>query len=312
MNIVFFGSSDFSVPCLEGILGSRHRVVCVVTQPDRRKGRGLSMVGTPVKSLAIKEKLKVYQPLNINSIESIEFLKSLKPDLFVVIAYGQIFSGQVLSLPKIFSINLHASILPAYRGAAPVNWAIIKGESVTGVSIIRMSSKMDAGDIILQEKIGISQTDTAVTLEEKLSRLGASLLPDCLDSIENKTYCLKPQGNDNVSFAPKLKKEDGRINWAKPALEIYNLIRGCLNWPGAFTYYRGKLLKIYEANVLTPLDLKSLHKPGEVIDVSLEGISVACGKDNLIIRQLQLEGGRVMTARDFILGHKIGIKEILG
>jgi len=312
MNIIFFGSSDFAAPSLEALLTSGYKISCVVTQPDRRKGRGLNLSGTVIKTIALESGLRIYQPKQINTSEARGLLKKLEPDLFVVIAYGQILSRQILDIPKILAINVHASILPKYRGAAPINWAIINGEKNTGLTIIKMTEKMDAGPIIAQKTMEISDEDTAVTLENRLSEETAELLLDSLKSIAANNYNLKSQDKNMVSLAPKLKKEDGLINWAKPAQNIYNLIRGCLEWPGAFTYYNGKLLKVYKAKVGLRVSRFLSSHPGEIIDVSKEGIAVATGKDNLSIEELQIEGKRRMKIEEFIRGHKILKGEILG
>lgn len=312
MNIVFFGSSNFAVPSLKALLTTRHKISCVVTQPDRHKGRGLSLGPTEIKIISQGTHLEVYQPPRLNTPEALELLKGLKPDLFIVIAYGQILSQEILDIPKISSINVHASLLPKYRGAAPINWAIINGEKETGVSVIKMTRQMDAGPIILQKNIVIASDDTAITLEGKLSILAAELLLSSLNSIEDNSYKLTLQEEKEASFAPKLKKEDGRINWNKSAQDIHNLIRGCMGWPGAFTYYRDKLLKIYKARVISFSSNFPAHlSPGEIIEVSKVGITVATGKGNLVIEELQLEGKRKVTVEEFIAGNKIQPGEIL-
>lgn len=312
MNIVFLGSSDFGVASLEAILTSTHTISYVVTQPDKQKGRHLSQSITAVKQAALNRHLQIYQPKEINSPEAVKFLKGAKPDLFVVIAYGQILSSAVLDIPKIFSVNLHASLLPKYRGAAPINWAIINGEKQTGLTIIKMNERMDAGEVILKKTISVESLDTAVTLEKKLAIEGAALLLECLKRIENNTFELLPQDEKDVSFAPKLKKEYGLINWQNSAMRILNQIRGTLGWPGAFTYYRGKLLKIYGAKVFLSQSQARSFFPGEIIEVAKEGIIVATKKDNLIIEELQVEGGKRMRAEEFIIGHKIPPGEKLG
>jgi methionyl-tRNA formyltransferase len=312
MNIVFLGSADFAVPSLKLLLTTDHKISCVVTQPDRQKGRGLSVAGTAVKTVALEEDLQIYQPEDINAAGTITLLKKLNPELFVVIAYGQILSEELLDIPEIFAINLHASILPRYRGAAPINWAIINGESTTGVTVIKMTRQMDAGPIILQKEIGISTDDTSVTLEERLSGIGAHLLLQAIKLIETGKYDLVPQDEEGVVFAPKLKKEDGLIKWDKPAQDIYNLIRGYIPWPGAFTYYQGKLLKIYKARVSSRVLEFASSNPGEILEASKEGIAVFTGKGNIIIEELQIEGKRRMAAGDFIAGYKILPREILG
>jgi methionyl-tRNA formyltransferase len=283
----------------------------VITQPDQKKGRGLSLGATAIKVVAKEANLKIYQPEQINTSEVTNLLKGLKPDLFVVVAYGQILSQKILDIPKILPINIHASILPKYRGAAPINWTIINAEKNTGITIIKMVKEMDAGPIILQKTVDVADDDTAITLEDKLSHLAADLLLITLASIEDRNYKLMPQDKDNVIFAPKLKKEDGRINWSNPAYNISNLIRGCLPWPGAFTYYKGKLLKIYKAKVSSGVLRFVSSLPGEIVNVSKEGIAVATGKDNLIIEELQIEGKRRMRVEEFIAGHKIYVGEAL-
>lgn len=249
MNIIFFGSSEFAVPSLKAILAAKHKVCCVVTQPDRKKGRGLHLEGTVIKALAQEAGLKIYQPEDINTPLAEKSLKNLNPDLFVVISYGQILSQQILDIPKIFAINAHASLLPKYRGAAPINRSIINGDTQTGITIIKMTKDMDAGPVILQKIADINDEDTAISLEDKLSKPAADLVVESLQLIEKNNYRLREQEADKISFAPKLKKEDGLICWDKPAGDIRNLIRGCVTWPGAFSYYRGKLVKIYKAGV---------------------------------------------------------------
>lgn len=312
MKIIFFGSSQFAVRPLKALTNSVHKVCCVVTQPDRQSGRGLAMSVTPVKTKAAELNLKIYQPVKINSVQAVDFLKSFEPDIFVVAAYGQILSSEVLAVPKILALNLHASLLPKYRGAAPINWAIIKGEEITGVTAMKMVEEMDAGPLILQKSLQISPSDTAVSLEDKLSVLGEELLLQSIKGIENKTYRLIPQDEKEVSFAPKLQKQNGLINWSCPAKKINNLIRGCLDWPGGFSYYQGKLLKIYNAGICRQAVNSPSRQVGEIIEVTREGIVVACGEDALAIRELQLEGKRKMKVEEFIAGHKVSAGDVLG
>lgn len=312
MKIIFFGSDIFALPSLKALLTTKHEVCCVVTQPDRGSGRGLHLSSTVIKSHAQASGLKIYQPQNVNTTEGIKLLKDLSPDLFIVIAYGQILSEGLLGIPKIFSMNVHASLLPKYRGAAPINWAIINGDAITGITVMKMTKQMDAGPIILQKSVAIAGDDTAIDLEEKLSDTGAQLLLDALKSIQNSNYKLIPQDQKNLSFAPKLKKNDGLIDWERKAQNIYDLIRGSLSWPGAFTHYKEKLLKIYKARV-GPEDIScSGCCPGEIINVSQEGLTVVTGNNNLTIEELQIEGKRIMKVKEFIIGHKISVGEILG
>ncbi|MFH1397087.1 MAG: methionyl-tRNA formyltransferase [Candidatus Omnitrophota bacterium] len=309
MRIVFFGSSQFAVPALEALLRAGHEISCVITQPDKKQGRGMRLAPTPIKKIAISSKLKIYQPSEINTPETIKLLKNLNPDLFVVIAYGQFLAEEILNIPRILPINLHASILPKYRGAAPINWAIINAEKKTGNSIIKMVKKMDAGPILFQEETKIADNETVISLEERLSHMGVALLLISIDAIASGIYNLLAQNESKVTFAPRLKKSDGLIDWGKPAQDIYNLIRGCLEWPGAFTYYKGKILKVFQAQVIRTLNK---HTPGELVNVSSKGLSLGTGKGILLVKELQIEGKRRMSAQEFLIGYKPSIGDILG
>ena len=311
MRIVFFGSSHFAVPALQALIKSKHDIVCVVTQPDKQKGRHLHVLGTDVKSIAIAAGLKIFQPENIKSKESLNLLEKLDADLFVIVAYGQILSQSVLDIPKIMPVNLHASLLPRYRGAAPINWAIINGDKKTGLTIIYVTLKMDSGPVIMQKEIVIDDNDTSVSLEEKMRKLGAQLLTQALTNIDNRDYRLVDQDEDKVILAPKLKKEIGLIDWNTCAINIHNQIRGVLPWPGAFTSYNRKLLKIFQAEVVTVFPNHKMQ-PGEVARVDKEAIIVACSRGFLKINELQLEAGKRMSAQNFIIGHKLAAGEILG
>lgn len=310
MKIVYFGSAEFGLPSLKALIEKKYEVCCVVTQPDKQKGRGMHIAQTPIKDFALSESLKIYQPEKINTPEAIEFLSALKPDLFIVIAYGQILSKQILDIPAIMSINTHASILPEYRGAAPINWAIIDGKTQTGNTIIKMSPKMDAGPIILQSKINIKSEDNAITLENKLSLNASELLLKTLESIKDSSFRLSDQSETEVTLAYKMKKNDGLINWNKTAEDIHNLIRGCLGWPDAFTHFQGKLLKIFKTSPVMDISQVGAH-PGEIIQVHKNNILVATGKGSLLIEELQIEGKKRMEAGEFIAGHKIKPGEIL-
>ena len=313
MNIIFLGSSGFAVPALKALLRAKHKIACVVTQPDRKKGRGLHVEGTPVKQAALEAGLQIFQPQKINTPEAIEFLKKFSPDLFVVIAYGQILEKSVLAIPKIFCINAHASVLPRYRGAAPISWAIINGEDSTGVSIMKLDESMDTGPVIRSKEIKINDDDTVISLEQRLSELAAELVIDSLTLIDENRYQLIPQDESKATFAPKLKKQDGLIDWKKQAIQIHNLIRGCLAWPGAFTYYNGKLIKIYKARGVTrATGQQGTIKPGEVAEVSKNGILILTGKDYLCIDELQPEGKKKMSVEEFIAGHEVVAGSRLG
>jgi methionyl-tRNA formyltransferase len=311
MKIVFFGSSHFAVPALEAIIKSKHELACVVTQPDKKKGRHMRLSATDVKSTAQAAGLKIFQPENIKCKESVNFLKGLDADLFVIVAYGQIFSQEVLDIPKIMPLNIHASLLPRYRGAAPINWAVINAEKKTGVSIMYVDLKMDSGPVIMQKEITIEKDDTAVSLEEKLRLLGAQLLTEALKAIDKRDYRLIEQDEEKVIIAPKLKKEDGLIDWGGHAADIHNQVRGVLPWPGAFTGYRGKVLKVFNTEAVT---FFPNHKPvpGEVVKADKRDIVVACGRGFLSIRELQLEAGKRMCAHSFAVGHRLKLGEVLG
>ncbi len=307
MNIVFFGTSEFAIPSLKVLIASQHKVLALVTQPDRKRGRDLKLSPPPTKVVALGQNIPVYQPVNASGIESLEFLKKLNADLFVVISFGQILKKAALELPKLYSINLHGSLLPKYRGAAPTNWAVINGEKTSGVTIIKMNEKMDEGDIISKKEAAIGDEDTNITLTEKLSEDGAKLLLDTIKTIEKegKNLKLTKQDGSSASYAPKLKKEDGLIDWSRPAGEIHNRVRGLLPWPGAYTYYDGKTLKILKTEIASSVVLKETV-PGEVVDIVKDkGIVVRTGTENIAIEYLQLEGKKALDADSFVRGHKI-------
>ena len=310
MKIIFFGTSDLAVPALEALLLSKHKISAVVTAQDKRKGRGLKLRFSPVKIFAQKKGLPVLQPTNLQDAKFLRFLKNSSVDLFVVCAYGKILTKEILQVPKVYAINLHTSLLPKYRGAAPINWAIIRGEKESGVTVFKMNEEMDKGEIILQQKAEISFSDSAVSLSERLSRIGKDILLKSIDLIEQKRVNFRKQDENQTTFAPKLKKEDGLIDWGSSALEIYNRIRGLQPWPGAFTYFENKLLKIWQSQIVQG---KKSTEPGEIVDVdSKRGILVQTGKDKLLITILQLEGKKEMPAAEFILGHRIEIGVRLG
>ncbi|OQX84302.1 MAG: methionyl-tRNA formyltransferase [Candidatus Omnitrophica bacterium 4484_49] len=308
MRIVFFGSGNFSIPVFEYLCNQKkHQLLAVVTQPDKKGGRGYKVQHTPVKEYVLKNRIStppVFQPQDVNSVDFIRLLRNLTPDLFIVASFGQIFKREALSLPRIFAINIHASLLPRYRGAAPVNWAIINGEEITGVTIFKMNERMDAGEIISQRECNISFQDTAVTLEKKLADIGRDLLHQTLNAIVESRFQLRPQ-HGKPSYAPRLKKQDGFIHWKRSALEIYNLIRGTQPWPGAYTYFQEKLLKIFTAEIIKMDEGMRSGNPGEILDTDKEGFIVACGSGSLRIKELQPESRKRMSAREFISGYRI-------
>ncbi len=310
MRIIFFGTSDFAVPAIRALAASEHKILGVVTAPDKRQGRGRRTVFAPVKVFAKEKNLPLVQPVNLKDAEFIQFLKDASADLFAVCAFGKILTKDILQIPRRCTINLHASLLPKYRGAAPINWAIIKGERQTGVTVFKMNEYMDQGEIILQKKTDISCTDTAVTLSEKLSKLGAGAFLEAVDALERGRTTFTVQDERRVSLAPKLKKADGLVNWRDSALEINNRIKGLQPWPGAFTYFGNQLLKIWESKIV---ESNKDKEPGEIAGVDkTRGILVQTGENKLLITVLQLEGKKRMSATEFILGHKIKTGEKLG
>ena len=302
MKIIFFGSSSFAVPILEE-LAKNEDVILVVTQPDREKGRALKVAPTAVKSKAEELGIEIFQPDKVNTKEAIEFLGKFNADLFIVVSFGQILSKEVLSLPRLYCLNIHASLLPKYRGAAPINWAIANGGKETGVTIMKMNEKMDEGDILLKESVAIDPGDDAVTVSDKLSKKGAQFLLKAVELIKADKADFIKQDHSKATLAPKLKKDDGLIDWKMPAEEISNRIRAFTPWPGCFTYLDKKMLKICKARPITEL-VDKYAKPGTILEANKNGILVKTGKGALNIEELQLEGSRRMTAEEFLAGHK--------
>ncbi len=304
MNIVFFGTSEFAMPVLRRLIGSKHKVPAVVTQPDRQKGRRLKVSPPPTKVLAEANGIPVYQPPDVSGRDSISYLENLNAGLFVVVAFGQILKKEVLAIPKIYAVNVHSSLLPKYRGAAPTNWTIINGDKTSGITIIKMNEKMDEGDILFKKEIPIDAEDTNITLSEKLSDLGAEALEETMDLIQSGKAVLTPQENSQATYAPKLKKEDGLINWNEPAGRIHNKVRALLPWPSAYTYLYGKMLKILKTEVLKSENKKAEN--GEVIAIPKhEGIVVKTGDGNLLIKYVQIEGKKPFDTDALLCGHKI-------
>jgi methionyl-tRNA formyltransferase len=311
MKITFFGTSAFAVASLKAVAASRHEVALVVTQPDAKKGRHLHLTPPPIKEVATGLELPVFQPTDVSSPESIKRLKALDADLFVVVAFGQLFRKEALAIPKKFAINLHASLLSKYRGAAPINWAIINGDKKTGVSVFRLVEKMDAGDIILDKAVDITEEDNAVTLSEKLSETGAKLLVEAIDLIEKNKASFKKQDESLRTLAPKLKKADGLLDWTMTATKLHNMARGLLPWPGAFTTFRGETIKLLETQVASSKE--ETGRPGEIIKIEPGlGILAKAGNGTLAIQRLQREGSRPMQSDEFLRGHPLRPGDILG
>lgn len=318
MRILFMGSPKVAVPFLETV-NKQEEVVGVVTQKDRPAGRGYKLTPPPVKEAALRLGLTVHQPEKIkNNKEFLELVRSLELDLIVVTAFGKILPLDILESPKMGSINIHFSLLPKYRGAAPVQWALINGEKETGVTIFWMNEKVDAGEIIVQKKTDISLEDNYTTLLNKLIPPGVLELKRVLILIKENKAPRIPQNDDGSTYAPLLKKEDGEIKWDKSSLTIYNLTRGLIQWPGAYTRYKTesgeyKVLKILEAKILDSVSSSSSRKPGEIADIiKNEGFLVQCGEGHLLVKRAQSEGNKAMSCYDFLQGHKIKIGQVLG
>ncbi len=309
MRIIFFGSDDFAAVHLTQLLGSDHTIAACVTQPDKPKGRGMMVAESPIKLIAIKKKIPLLQPPTLKDETLVVHLKSLNADVFVVVAYGKILPENVLSIPKIFCVNVHGSLLPKYRGAAPINWSIINGDVETGVTVMKMSPILDAGEMIAQAKIAIALDDTATCLRERMAQLGAVTLVEALDQISRQTHRLVRQDLALVSYAPKLTKELGYITWSEPALKIHNLVRGLQPWPGACTNANSKTVKILQTRVQTDAPP---GKPGTVLSMDKEGVVVAAGQQALVVLRVQPESGKPMDARSFVAGHKLTVGSQLG
>ena len=303
MNIIFFGSDDFAAAHLLSLMNSKHKVLACVTQPDRPKGRGMKVVVSPVKECAQTHKIPLLQPSSLKDRSFIEGIKDLQSDLFVVVAYGQFLPPEVLNIPSFGAVNVHASLLPKYRGAAPINWALINGEQETGISIMKINEEMDAGDILVQSKTTIDREETAVTLRAKMIKQGPDVLLKTINGLEKCTP--KAQDDGLVTFAPKLTKELGHIQWTKQAQEIHNSVRGLLPWPGAYTFYKGKLLKILETEVIE--EDFSKNEPGEVSEISKEGIVVSTGNNGLLMKKVHLQDSKPMDAHSFVIGHEVEV-----
>ena len=299
MKIVFMGTPDFSLPSLKILLESNHQVIAVVTQPDKERGRGQKVSFTPVKEFAIEHNIPVFQPEKLkDNFEFVEQMKSHNPDLFVVVAF-RILPKEVFEIPKYGSLNLHGSYLPKYRGAAPIQWALINGDTTTGLTTFKLAEKVDTGNIYLQEEVKINSDDDFETLHDRMSLAGADLVLKTVMMIENDSVELKAQDNLLASPAPKITKEICEINWTKSAKEIHNLVRGLSPYPVAFFKYDGKVIKIYKTEVVTGMNLK----PFEIQQTKTELI-IGCEKDSLKILEIQQEGKKRLKTEEFLRGFR--------
>ncbi len=308
MNLVFCGTPAFAVPTLEKLVEAELEVDLVVTQPDRPRGRGMEVEASPIKQKATQLKLPITQPEKIKSNDALrDQLIGINPDAIIVVGYGRIIPQWMIDLPRLGNINLHASLLPKYRGAAPIQWAIASGEAMTGVTTMRIDAGLDTGDILLQKEMSIGIDDTALTLGPKLASVGAELITDTLNGLQAGTLRPRPQDNDHATLAPILKKEDGRIDFRRTADEIYNRLRGFQPWPGAFATFRGKNLNIWQAKPV----LRELAQAELVLEQNHMLVGCANGT-SLTILELQPEGKKRMSAHDFIHGYRPRSGEQLG
>jgi methionyl-tRNA formyltransferase len=308
MKTVFMGTPSFACPFLEALL-EKEEVVAVVTQPDRPSGRGRKFSQSPVKEMAIRNGLRVLQPESVKNEGFFSELKNLCPDLIVVVAFGEILQKRILDIPKWGAINVHASLLPKYRGAAPIQWAIINGDEVTGISIIRMDEGMDTGEILHLQEVPIQPDETAGELEDRISIIGAKCLIKTLRDIEEGKAILKPQDHSLATYAPKLKKGDGEIDWRHSAKDIRNRIRGMNPWPVAFTFLDGKLLRIFKAKIVNS---ETKGNPGEVIEAKGDNLFIQTGDGVLLLQEVQLEGRKRMAVSEFLRGYCLKKGTILG
>ncbi len=306
MRLIFLGTPAFAVPTLERMVEAGHKVVEVITQPDRPRGRGQHPAAPPVKQTALRLGLPVYQPERVRRPEAVEHLRELAPDGMVVVGYGQIIPQNVIDIAPLGIINVHASLLPKYRGAGPIQWAILNGETHTGVTTMRIDAGLDTGDMLLKAETEIGPEETAEELGQRLAVLGAGLLVETLEALANGTVTPEPQNPAAATYAPLLKKEDGVINWSRPAEAIHNRVRGLQPWPGAYTSFRGQPLHVWRSRTRNTAGAP----PGRFL--SLKPLVAACGERSVELVEVQLEGRKRISAVDFVNGQRLSENDILG
>jgi methionyl-tRNA formyltransferase len=307
MRLIFLGTPAFAVPTLERIVAAGHDVLAVVTQPDRPRGRGQNAAAPPVKLAAIRLGLPVYQPERVRRPESVEYLRAIPVDAMVVVGYGQIIPQSIIDMAPLGIINVHGSLLPKYRGAGPIQWAILNGETRTGVTTMRIDAGLDTGDMLLKAETDIGAEETAVELGQRLAAMGADLLVETLAGLEAGRIVPEKQDNELASYAPLLKKEDGHIDWTRDALAIHNQVRGLQPWPGASTAFRGQALHVWRARVWSG---SGAGAPGAFIHVKPPVVS--CGTGAIELVEVQLEGRKRIAASDFANGQRLTENEVLG
>lgn len=305
--MIFMGTPDFACPTLRKLIDLNENLVAVVTQPDRPKGRGQKLMPPPVKELAVKHGIPVYQPLKVREADFVELIRRLEPDVIVVVAFGQILPKALLDIPQHGCINVHASLLPRYRGAAPLNWCIINGETETGATTMLMDPGLDTGPMLLQKKTDIGENEDIVSLHDRMAVLGAELLAETLSRLQAGDITPQPQSNENTCYASMLKKEDGLIDWHKDARAIHDQVRGMSVWPGAYTFLGEQVLKIYRTLVGS-----GSGTPGTVLKSSKGQLEVACLSGSLFIQELQLSGKKRLDIGSFLAGFQIAEGALLG
>ncbi len=312
MRVIFMGTPDFSVETLEALIAAEHDVCLAVTQPDRPKGRGKETQASPVKEKALFHGIPVYQPRRVRDPECVEELRKYHADVIVVVAFGQILPASVLELTPYGCVNVHASLLPKYRGAAPIQWAIIEGETVTGVTTMQMDEGLDTGDMIMKTEVPVSEDETGETLHEKLSAAGAALCVETLRALEDGTAVFEKQGESPTAYARMLTKELGNIDWTEPAVRIERLVRGLNSWPSAYTYWNGKLMKIWRAEVLQtqPEDAGDI-RPGTIAAVGRDSFTVRTGDGDLRVLEVQMPGKKRMETGAFLRGNTMETGDVL-
>lgn len=312
MKIIFMGTPDFAAGALEALVRAGHEVLLAVTQPDKPKGRSSELVPPPVKVCALEHGIPVFQPRRIKVPEAVEELKRHEADIFIVAAFGQILSQEILDIPRYGCVNIHASLLPRYRGAAPIQHVIMDGEERTGVTIMQMDAGIDTGDMLYKREIPIGHKDNYETLHDKLMVLGGQAIVEALPLLEQGKLIPEKQKEEKSCYAPLIDKTMGEIDFSQPAVAIDRKIRAMTPWPSAYTRYRGKQLKIWLAQPAGNVNEDGAHVPGEILETDKDSVTVAAGEGSLIIQELQLEGKKRMTAHDFLLGVKMQPGEILG
>lgn len=306
MKLVYFGSSHFSKGVLEDLIEKNILPSAVVTTPDRPQGRGLKISPTPVKEFAQSKSISVFTPSSLRDKELVNTLRALSADFFLVVSYGKIITEELILIPKIMPLALHPSLLPRYRGPAPIQWVLLKGEKETGVTVFKITEKVDCGPILLQKKIIIEDKDDFVSLSKKLMALSVKAVVDVIEMLKTNNYTFFTQDENLASYAPKLKKEDGRIDWSLEAEQIKNLVRATKDWPSAYTFYKKKLIKILDVDVVNKEPSAS---PSEIVSLDKEGIGVATKKFILRIKRLRPEGKKEMNANSFICGYRVRVGE---